>query len=131
MTTTSPSTLKKDVVCGMMVDPAKAKSSVEYSGETYYFCCQGCAQKFQAGQEDYLRPKASGPVLVTLGSAPLKTSASELTTDISATAYVCPMCSEIRQSKPGPCPSCGMALEPEIPSVSTKTEYTCPMHPQI
>ena len=24
-----------------------------------------------------------------------------------------------------------MALEPEMPAVATRTEYTCPMHPQI
>ncbi len=32
---------------------------------------------------------------------------------------------EVRQSKPGACPKCGMALEPET------VEYTCPMHPEI
>ena len=47
----------------------------------------------------------------------------------SATAYVCPMCPEVRETKPGPCPTCGMALEPETPLV--KTEYTCPMHAEI
>jgi P-type Cu+ transporter len=41
------------------------------------------------------------------------------------------MCPEVRESKPGPCPSCGMALEPEHPLPSKRTEYTCPMHPQI
>ena len=30
-------------------------------------------------------------------------------------SYVCPMCPEVRESKPGACPSCGMALEPEVP----------------
>ncbi len=28
-------------------------------------------------------------------------------------AYICPMCPEVRSTKPGACPSCGMALEPE------------------
>jgi Cu+-exporting ATPase len=46
-------------------------------------------------------------------------------------AYVCPMCPEVREKKPGSCPSCGMALEPEMPVASTRTEYTCPMHPEI
>jgi P-type Cu+ transporter len=46
-------------------------------------------------------------------------------------AYVCPMCPEVRESKPGACPSCGMALEPEMPVAATRTEYTCPMHPEI
>ena len=47
-------------------------------------------------------------------------------------AYVCPMCPEVRQIGPGPCPKCGMALDPESPALpANKTEYTCPMHPEI
>jgi P-type Cu+ transporter len=48
-----------------------------------------------------------------------------------APAYVCPMCPGVRENKPGACPSCGMALEPDVPVASTRTEYTCPMHPEI
>ncbi|MGA8765046.1 MAG: copper-translocating P-type ATPase [Candidatus Sulfotelmatobacter sp.] len=48
-----------------------------------------------------------------------------------AAAYVCPMCPEVLEAKPGACPSCGMALEPEIPIASARPEYTCPMHPEI
>jgi P-type Cu+ transporter len=33
------------------------------------------------------------------------------------TIYVCPMHPEIRQDQPGICPKCGMALEPELPSL--------------
>jgi Cu+-exporting ATPase len=32
---------------------------------------------------------------------------------------------EVRESKPGACPKCGMALEPET------VQYTCPMHPEV
>ena len=35
----------------------------------------------------------------------------------AATLYVCPMHPEIRRDRPGTCPICGMALEPEMPSV--------------
>ena len=49
----------------------------------------------------------------------------------TAVAYVCPMCPEVRKPGPGACPSCGMALEPEMPVATTRTEYTCPMHPEI
>ena len=46
--------------------------------------------------------------------------------------YVCPMDPEVRESKPGACPKCGMALEPAAPSApAVKTEYVCPMHPEI
>jgi P-type Cu+ transporter len=188
-----------DPVCGMTVNPASAKAKVDYAGKTYYFCCTGCATKFQATPEQYLKPKPSG--LVTLGmagqhshavpsaglvgigsakpteavrdpvcgmnvnpaTAKFKTdhagktyyfcsasclqkftanpaayvgerkAAPELTQSStpSATVYVCPMCPEVRETKPVPCPSCGMALEPESPLPRTKTEYTCPMHPEI
>ncbi|MDM0122734.1 copper-translocating P-type ATPase [Variovorax sp. J2L1-78] len=33
------------------------------------------------------------------------------------TVYVCPMHPEIRRDRPGHCPKCGMALEPELPSL--------------
>ena len=46
--------------------------------------------------------------------------------------YVCPMDPEVRESKPGACPKCGMALEPAAPAAPlVKTEYVCPMHPEI
>ncbi len=46
--------------------------------------------------------------------------------------YTCPMHPEVRQVGPGPCPSCGMALETVAPSIATaKTEWVCPMHPEV
>jgi Cu+-exporting ATPase len=46
--------------------------------------------------------------------------------------FTCPMHPEIRQSDPGACPKCGMALEPVAPPAPVaKTEWTCPMHPEI
>jgi P-type Cu+ transporter len=44
--------------------------------------------------------------------------------------YTCPMHPEIRQAAPGPCPKCGMALEP-LTTPPPKTEWVCPMHPQV
>ncbi|HUL35487.1 MAG TPA: heavy metal translocating P-type ATPase [Candidatus Eisenbacteria bacterium] len=46
--------MERDPVCGMSVDPEKAKAKVEHGGKTYYFCCGGCAQKFQQAPEKYL-----------------------------------------------------------------------------
>jgi len=41
--------------------------------------------------------------------------------------YTCPMHAEIRQSAPGTCPKCGMALECVAPAASHgATEYVCP-----
>ena len=117
----------------MNVNPAAAKHTHEEVGKKYYFCCAGCVEKFKSDPAKYLSPKPNSSELVTLG-APAKSNAAALPQSApgkTAAAYVCPMCPEVRESKPGACPSCGMALESEIPLPSTRTEYTCPMHPEI
>ena len=135
-------------MCGMNVDPARTKHVSEHGGKKYYFCCAPCVEKFQADPKKYLSapPPARAAGLVMLGAVksapPAMESASHghlhLTkpqpgaaqAPVSA-AYVCPMCPEVREAKPGACPSCGMALEADVPVASTRTEYTCPMHPEI
>jgi len=140
----------EDPVCHMKVDPAKAREQAEHQGKTYYFCCPGCAQKFQAEPERYLAPQAGGLVqlgapgkssarpgamarsdLVTLGGAS-STPAPATASTGSGAVYTCPMDPEVRQAGPGPCPKCGMDLEPEVAAPApVKVEYTCPMHPEI
>ena len=42
------------------------------------------------------------------------------------TMYICPMCPSVREPKPGPCPICGMPLEPEDPTAgdeAAREEY--------
>ena len=136
MTTTPTANLARDPVCGMNVNPDTATHVHEHAGKKYYFCCAGCLKKFEADPSGYLnKPASSG--LVTLGMpAAAKPAAHAYGMSIQpaprpAVAYVCPMCPEVRESKPGACPSCGMALEPETPIAATRTEYTCPMHPEI
>lgn len=127
-------TVVKDPVCNMDVDPATAASSSEYKGQTYYFCSPGCVKRFNADPEKYLAPKiaAAQPPksqMVQIGGiAPAKTAiqtAPQQETGKGTVTYVCPMDPEVRERKPGACPKCGMALEPET------VEYTCPMHPEI
>jgi Cu+-exporting ATPase len=124
-------TLERDPVCGMNVNPATAKHVYEYGGKNYYFCCAGCVEKFKAAPTKYL--SATAPArssgLVMLGAAPL--TRVQPPAAIKQSVYVCPMCPEVRESKPGACPSCGMALDADVPVASTRTEYTCPMHPEI
>ena len=51
---------------------------------------------------------------------------------LAGTMYICPMCPDVRETEPIPCPHCGMALDPEsVPMAATRTQYTCPMHPEI
>jgi Cu+-exporting ATPase len=122
-------TIVKDPVCNMDVDPASARGSADYEGQTYYFCSPGCVKRFNADPEKYLASQPQQqPALVQLGgitankpaASPVKEPAGKGTV-----SYVCPMDPEIREARPGACPKCGMALEPEA------VEYTCPMHPEI
>jgi P-type Cu+ transporter len=144
---TQVSPMEKDPVCGMTVDPARAKASHEHVGKMYYFCCVGCKEKFSADPAKYLMPRALvgiapmsahpvqiAPVATHGASQPLvKTEAIPgAARKVVSNEYTCPMDPEVRQQGPGDCPKCGMALEPVVAALPvTKTEYTCPMHPEI
>ncbi len=129
--------VEQDVVCGMRVDPERAPAKAERAGKTYYFCCASCAAKFRADPEKYLHAKAAdsghAAPLVQFSAAKLLTIAKPTAAPPPKSAvYVCPMDPEVRQDRPGPCPKCGMALEPDVPfAQATRIEYTCPMHPEI
>jgi P-type Cu+ transporter len=89
--------MAKDPVCGMNVDPGSAKHSAERSGRIYYFCSQGCKTKFVADPVSFIGEKPKPPAQAPEGAI-----------------YTCPMHPEIRQTGPGSCPICGMALEPVV-----------------
>ncbi|HVR74045.1 MAG TPA: heavy metal translocating P-type ATPase [Planctomycetota bacterium] len=85
-----------DPVCGMDVDPGTSLK-YETGGQTYYFCCASCLERFRKDPGQYLHPQA--------GSGRAEEKSSRI--------YTCPMHPEVRQEGPGSCPLCGMALEPE------------------
>jgi Cu+-exporting ATPase len=104
----------------MKVSSETAKWSTEYHGTNFYFCCQPCQEKFGANPEKYvgMDRAASLPTAVIPSAA--------------ASVYTCPMHPEVRTTKPGPCPKCGMALEPVASFVTAEgAKYTCPMHPEV
>ena len=105
-----------DPVCGMTIDEADAIGTHQHDDVTYYFCNPSCLERFEKDPKTFLEPAATA-------AAPAPAGAT----------FLCPMDPEVRSSKPGACPKCGMALEADLsdPAALTKTEYTCPMHPQI
>ncbi len=104
-----------DPVCGMTVDPQTAKHRADYGGHTYYFCAASCRTKFVADPQKYLgkREPDLGPARDRSLSAQVGSSRLAMPV-IEGAIYTCPMHPEIRQVGPGPCPICGMALEPEM-----------------
>ena len=81
----------------MSVDLSKGKPSLTYKGVTQHFCCHGCHDKFEVDPYFYLS-----------GNNNIKAAKK-----VEGAKYICPMCPEVEEHDPVPCPSCGMALEVE------------------
>jgi Cu+-exporting ATPase len=110
-----------DPVCGMTVEPQTAAGSHVHRDRTYWFCSTGCLERFRADPERYL---AAGPDARAHATAPFASAGPD--------GYTCPMDPEVRETGPGACPKCGMALEPIVVSAPvSRTEWVCPMHPEI
>jgi len=88
-----------DPICGMTVDEATALRA-ERDGQTFYFCSEHCRKTF------------------------LSTTATAKHEEMppGKTIYTCPMHPEVQQDHPGPCPKCGMALEPQGVKAGTDDE---------
>lgn len=100
----------RDPVCGMQVSAARTPYHALHSGTKYHFCSAKCRERFITNPDRYT-DDAPQQVEVT---APVALAPPS---DTHATVYTCPMHPQIRQSGPGTCPICGMALEPEMPSL--------------
>jgi Cu+-exporting ATPase len=99
-----------DPVCGMRVNPKSAPATAQWNGRNFYFCNPKCRERFVAAplqfvEEDGRRvpPKPAPPAAADV-------------------VYVCPMDPEVRAPKPGACPKCGMALEPQNIAISTEED---------
>jgi P-type Cu+ transporter len=95
----------KDPVCAMTVT-AQSPHVLQHEGKPIYFCGAGCKAKFVANPDQYrLATSAAAAAIPTIAEP------------ILGAVYTCPMHPEVRQDHPGVCPKCGMALEPEMPTL--------------
>jgi Cu+-exporting ATPase len=88
-----------DPVCGMTVKVTPGALHAVHNGKTYYFCGKGCQTKFIADPSKYLKAEVAAP------PPPVASGAK----------WTCPMHPEVIKDVAGPCPICGMALEPMTP----------------
>ncbi len=111
-----------DPVCGMKVDPATARGgSYEHAGRSYWFCNPRCRERFASDPGHWLdkgpsasamRVDAPAPAVTAPGSAAPAPATAPAAPAGERIEWVCPMDPEVLETKPGPCPICGMALEP-------------------
>jgi Cu+-exporting ATPase len=95
----------------MEVDPTHAAGSHLHQGRRYFFCSGHCLEAFRADPEKYLVPR---PVRLE----PERSGGTARQPE--GAVYTCPMHPEVRSAKPGPCPICGMALEPLDPAAGAE-----------
>src|SRR5207249_5188384 len=76
--------------------------STDHAGQTYWFCSQGCREKFVGDPKRYVAPSPTKPAVDAIAPAPAPSRAK----------WTCPMHPQIVRDEPGSCPICGMALEP-------------------
>ena len=95
---TSVEQVARDPVCGMAVERAGARHTARHEGQTFYFCCARCRERFAAAPDEFLGDRTQAQ------PAP------------EGSLYTCPMDPEIVQATPGDCSICGMALEPMMPA---------------
>src|SRR5260370_32981140 len=103
--------MERDPVCGMSVDPEKAKAKVDHGEKSYYFCSAGCAKKFEQTPQQFVSKAApvagshgseiAGAAKPAMGSLPILGSA--------------PMVPMVKD------PVCGMMLDPQ--RAAAKAEY--------
>ncbi|SMD01233.1 heavy metal translocating P-type ATPase [Primorskyibacter flagellatus] len=98
----------KDPVCGMTVAVGADTRHAEFENKTFHFCSEKCQTKFKGDPWFYASGRAAGRT---------KPASADV-------QYTCPMHPEIVRDEPGPCPICGMALEPMVPSDEPSEELT-------
>jgi len=105
-----------DPVCGMAINITRSPITAEYQGQIIYFCREECRVSFTRKPSKFLPIKRFD-------------SASGLDSGFSVNrgpGFVCPMCPQVFQKRPGGCPTCGMDLEPNTPDlrVSESLEWS-------
>ncbi|MCA9260988.1 MAG: YHS domain-containing protein, partial [Planctomycetales bacterium] len=121
-------------MCGMRVDPDSSLHNA-YDGQHFYFCSRSCLENFSKspGAAPHLakaRRAATEPTAHAEHSPPppcchendragRPDATSKNIGDSQelggGTIYTCPMHPEVEEPTPGPCPICGMDLEPLMP----------------
>ncbi len=99
-----------DPVCGMRVNPNTSLATAQWNGKTFYFCNPHCRERFVASPLQFVEEDGK-----RVPPKPKQVA-------VAGAIYVCPMDKEVRETKPGACPKCGMALEPESAASATEED---------
>lgn len=84
-----------DPVCGMKIKKSDAKATYEYNGKTYYFCMEGCLEKFKKNPAKYAQ-KAEEMVKCPVSGKEIKKSEAAGSHEYNGKTYYfcCSNCKE-------------------------------------
>ena len=119
-----------DPVCGMQVDPEKAKARTSYGGQDYFFCCDGCREKFEREPEKYLEISVEATDAVCGMSVDPSSAAHRYEHRGVEYLFCCSGCREKFAATPQKYLGTGSVDDEPAGDLSAGT-YTCPMHPEI
>jgi P-type Cu+ transporter len=148
----------KDPVCGMAVDPDRARGKAQFQGITYYFCSPGCMQRFVFEPAKFLT-NGYEPVPSNISNSPVQFAPARkaqmdpvcgMTVDSSTAAasiehegalyHFCSKgCTEKFKSDPkkylvprsNPSPASTTTRPPKLAPTPVDATYTCPMDPEV
>ncbi len=124
----------KDPVCGMAVTKTSTHHT-EHEGKTYYFCSEGCLNKFSATPEQYLikevsEEKGSGCCCNSKKQAKAE-PAKKTHSCCSGEETAAPEAEEKSHSCCGGKHPDHHATKAPVQPVDESAIYTCPMHPEV
>jgi len=105
--------MERDPVCGMSVDPERARAKVEHAGRMFYFCCGGCAKKFESEPEEFLAKAA-----VVAGAGAASPSVLPMIAPARSAGMSLPIVGVVPEAKD---PVCGMMVDPQ--KAATRREH--------
>ena len=121
-----------DPVCGMTVSE-ETPHRYAFEGQEFLFCGARCRERFIAAPVQFTHKAASDDASRATSPPPhdhshraeesrvpeTREDAAPAVASVGdrAIIYTCPMHPQIRRTAPGNCPICGMALEPEMPTL--------------
>lgn len=84
-----------DPICGMKMKKSDAAATYEYKGKTYYFCMEGCLEKFKKDPEKYVK-NAEEIVTCPVSGEKVKKSQAAGSYEYNGKTYYfcCPNCKE-------------------------------------
>lgn len=105
-----------DPVCGMKIKKSEAKATYEYNGNTYYFCMEGCLEKFKKDPEKYAQ-KTEEMVTCAVSGKTIKKSEATGKYEYNGKTYYfcCPDCQEkfVKEPEKYTKKDAGMGTEPQ------------------